>query len=72
VITELEHQLDKHTTDITQLQDAFNVIEDDVFQEFCQQINVSNIRSGLCNSSKDSESYSSARDKILTVFIYLL
>lgn len=47
VITELERQLDKHTADITQLQDAFNVIEDDVFQDFCQQIDVSNIRSGL-------------------------
>lgn len=47
VITELERQLDKHTADITQVQDAFSVIEDDVFQEFCQQIDVSNIRSGL-------------------------
>ena len=69
MITELRRQLDKHTADITELQDAFSVIEDDVFEQFCQQINVSNIRSGLQlnSSSKDGGSYSSASAQILTV-----
>ena len=45
VIKELQRQLDTHSSDIAQLQDAGSAIEDDVFEEFCQEISVSNIRS---------------------------
>ena len=46
-ITALRHQMDGHNAEVTRLQDAFNAIEDDVFREFCQQINVSNIRCAI-------------------------
>ena len=57
VISGLQRQLDRHHSDVTQLQDAFSVVEDDVFREFCQLIGVSNIRYRY--SSKGYEGYRS-------------
>jgi len=45
VMSDMQRQLDGRQSDIRQLQEAFNIIQDDIFEEFCRQINVSSIRS---------------------------
>ena len=45
-LTDLQRQLDTQSSNIVRQQNACSAIEDKIFEEFCQQINVANIRSG--------------------------
>jgi len=45
MISAMQHQLNAQSSDIAKQQIACNAIEDDVFEDFCQQLNVTNIRS---------------------------